>query len=479
MSVADQVLLYFQTIHDIQHAPDAMFQFAPERELSLTYNVKASQCAHSIFDKLYRYKKNSIFCSLNYYKPIKNFSNLRRAGNLWGIDCIMIDIDGTKELCGLENDVVQTLKWAWEHKKIPAPNLISFTGGGGLHLYYAFDYLPASMKKSVQALKWLLAEAIVPYEQDFPSKNGLTFKVDTKVFDTQRLDRVPGSVNPKTGNRCVCFATGQARYSYRALLEQVCPDETYNGKIAIEQCRKNISFFRGERPCKMPYSAPRDKSAFLKPELLAKSRLNRLFVLAKNGKSFENCREMACFFARVWAKQLQYSDEQEKEMLLELNSYFYQPLSIRELFGSTKASKTYSFTNAYLIEALCLTPAEIKIFCPSHRPGDRKEKTKYHKMMIALLTLKGMTIEEVATTLHISVSIVKRRRAEMKKAEGLSFWVKLLKKTYTFFSEFKQKIFSFFQKSSFCKYINTSLHSYIEESRGQGLFADASPLVFS
>lgn len=36
--------------------------------------------------------------------------------------------------------------------------------------------------------------------------------------------------------------------------------------------------------------------------------------------------------------------------------------------------------------------------------------------------LAGKKIREIAQELHLSISLVKRRRMEMKKAEGFAFW---------------------------------------------------------
>lgn len=462
MGYYTQLQLYFNTIHDIRGMErGGLFQFAPQNHLQLFYNEKPEKCVSKINSLLNKYRCNSIYCSLNYFKPISNKTNLRRAANLWGIDCIMIDIDGTKELCGMEQEVYRVLKWAWEHKKIPQPNLISVTGGGGLHLYYAFEYLPASMKASVQALKWSIVSLLVPFERDFPYKEDFKFHIDTKVMDPQRLDRVPGSVNPKTGNKCYCFATGKERYTYKELLNLVSPDETYSSRIAIEQFKRDINYFRR---CKQD-SKKRKKNykTVLSPQKLAESRLNKIMLLVKNGKKFENCREMVCFFVRTWCKQLNKTEQEEKQILLYLNDCFYEPLTERELFKATKPNKEYHFSNSYLFSSLFLTEDETRIFCPNYRPGNRKQKTTEHKMKISLLVQKGFKIKEIAKMLHLSESIVKRRRTEIKKGEGFSYWVKKFKSLYSFkkIKKVSKKHGSFFsnQKSSFCKYISNSLYS--------------------
>ena len=53
---------------------------------------------------------------------------------------------------------------------------------------------------------------------------------------------------------------------------------------------------------------------------------------------------------------------------------------------------------------------------------NRAGKTWLHKKWIAALVLAGKKIREIAQELHLSISLVKRRRAEMKKAGGFKFW---------------------------------------------------------
>lgn len=488
IDIFSQTKLYFDTIHDPSAASrKGLFQFAPQSNLHLYYNEKPENCVSKINSLLNKYRKNSIFCSLNYFKQISEPKNLRRAANLWGIDCIMIDIDGPKELCGKENDVYLTLKWAWEKNKIPQPNLISYTGGGGLHLYYAFEYLPSTMKSSIQALKWKIVSLIVPYEESFPYIEDKTYKVDTRVLDTQRMDRVPGSINPKTGKLCFCFSTGKERYTYKELLDIVSPDEKYSGKISVKKSKNDILFFRNKNSLSDSYRSTcgknkKKKSNYKKfdAKALAYSRLNNIIKLAENGKKFEDCREITCFIARTLCYQLNYSEDKEKELLLYLNEHFYEPLSKKELFNNTRVNKIYSFTNNYIISALNISENEMKIFCPNYRPRNRKEKTKEHKMKISLLVLKGFKIKDIAKRLNISESIVKRRRTEIKKAEGFMFWVKKFKELYNFKRKsFKiKRIFSSSKKSSFCKYINNSLNSYKKFVKRKFFRSSLFPLSF-
>lgn len=462
-NIKEQVALYFNTLHRHNNRKDdGKFQYSPQKKMEFLYAGNIDFCISDISRKLNKYKNNSIFTTLNRYKKISNQKNLRHKDNLWAMDCIMIDIDGGKKLCGTEKQAIDVLKWAWEHQKIPQPNLVSITGCGGIHLYYTFEWLPRSMYQSIQALKWSLVELIVPYEKDMPFREDTYYQVDTKILDGQRMDRVPGSINPKTGNRCICFATGRKRYQYKELLNYFCDDERWSGKVRIQQARRYIEKERNGSGIKKPNHKVYHKNSSYSVQALARQRIRKLFLLAENGKKFNQCREMACFCLRVWCRQAGYTAQKETELLEKINSYFYEPLSETELIYNTKSKKDYSFTNQYLAIVLHFTDEETKIFFSRFRPGNRKQKTIEHKVQIAKLVIKGYTIKEIATKLGISESIVKRRRSEIKKGKGFSYWANYLKKIYKISKRAKgalKKRLSFLRakKSSFCQYISISL----------------------
>ena len=385
--------------------------------------------------KLLLKQDRPVFVTLNSYKkdlPTDIYCK-RDEKHLWGLDTIMIDLDAPTDLLGVEEELINILKWAWDTQRIPKPNLYSFTGSGGVHLYYCFERLPKSMNQSINALKWAIAEKIVEYEKDFPMRNGKTYKVDTKIFDSQRLDRVPGSIHETTGQMCKCFNTDKKRYKYKELLEY-CDEEKWNGKYKIENSRQYIGKLRGEteEPQKEEQAIKKEMnlpSTHLSPATLTKEdkklstkRINGLFTLARKGKDFTGCREISCFILRNWCNQLQYSNNKTENILKKFNNLFDEPLSERELLQNTRSKKLYKFTNAYLKQTLNLTEEEALVFCKRYRPGDRKERTLIDKINIAKLLLQGLTSDQICEKLSISLSLLKRRRAEMKQAEGLQYW---------------------------------------------------------
>lgn len=411
LEVFKQVKRYFNTLHQSDQK-GGVYEFFPQNMYGKIYRKSVGGSINVISEILMKYN-NSVFTTLNsYYKrDIEENKSIRNSENLWGLDCIMIDIDGPSELCGKEKELYDALSWFWKEKGLlPKPNLYSFTGGGGIHLYYTFERLPKTMEKSVNNLKRLLISKIQEIEEGyeiFPylyDDNGetITYHVDTKVVDSQRCDRVPGSINPKTGNRCVCFSTNTKRYTIQELYTYV------ENEVKIKNSNKKIKFHFENKTIPLV-------RVFSK-------RVKGLFELQKNGKTFYGCREQAVYIMAVSLRQLGISAEEVRKVLRSFNNGFYKPLRSCEIEGNLRSNKEYKFTNEYIKNCLQLTSEEEKIMFSAKRPGNRKERTFKNKVNIAKLVVKNKTISEIAKILNLSQSCVKHMRVAIKKEGGFKFW---------------------------------------------------------
>lgn len=152
--------------------------------------------------------------------------------------------------------------------------------------------------------------------------------------------------------------------------------------------------------------------------------MKELMGPAQSGWRFEHCRELAAHFAWIWGKDAGWGDEEIRGWLLEFNGYFHEPLCKRELFHTAKGNgKSYRYTNKRIRLDLGLDGSEGYFTGRLLRKcKDRASKTRLHKKLIAALVLAGKKIREIAQELRLSVSLVKRRRTEMNKAEGFGFW---------------------------------------------------------
>lgn len=402
--------------------------FANQNHLRKYQSGAVGSCINMVANDLIR-EECSVFATLNSYNPAKD-AVLRTLRSLWRADCIMVDIDADVELVGREEELYRVLSWLWIiDKKLPEPNLVSFSGGGGIHLYFTFGHIPASMHKSLRYLKQLINKRIQEYLDTcgiVPTahkENGTFahYRVDMKTVDPQRYDRVPGSINPKTGRRCVCFKTGVERYSYQDIFtyfdEQI---EINRAKMAdYKEKAKLYSRTNKEKSCKSKKSK---KYGVSTKNRVPNRRVQGLFALQKNGKSFDGCREFACHIIASSMRSMNKPVEEIETALNTFNDGFAMPLTSCELQAILRQKNIYRFTNKYISDVLELTADEKNLMFAAKRPGNRKERTWNNKVAIAKAAMQGMTVVQTAERVGLSVSCVKHMRAAMLREGGFLFW---------------------------------------------------------
>lgn len=402
--------------------------FANQNHLQKHSSGAVGSCINMIANDLIR-EDCSVFATLNSYNPAKD-AVLRTLRSLWRADCIMVDIDADVELVGREEELYRVLSWLWIiDKRLPEPNLVSFSGGGGIHLYFTFGHIPASMHKSLRYLKQLINKRIQEYLDTcgiVPTahkENGTFahYRVDMKTVDPQRYDRVPGSINPKTGRRCVCFKTGVERYSYQDIFtyfdEQI---EINRAKMAdYKEKAKLYSRTNKEKSCRSKKSKKYGAST---KNRVPNRRVQGLFALQKNGKSFDGCREFACHIIASSMRSMNKPVEEIETALNTFNAGFAMPLTSCELQAILRQKNIYRFTNKYISDVLELTADEKNLMFAAKRPGNRKERTWNNKVTIAKAAMQGMTVVQTAERVGLSVSCVKHMRAAMLREGGFLFW---------------------------------------------------------
>jgi hypothetical protein len=367
------------------------------------------------------------FVSVNIFKQNKNGYFRRTDDFLWRFNHIVIDIDFMGDFMpdynALEEQLIQNIRWYAESYGIPMPTHITFSGSGGCHLYYKFESLPngfdRKMVKGIQATKMKLIARWVECESNLV-KYVEGFKVDDKASDSSRVFRVPGSIHEETGRMCRIMRTGIPTYSYKALCAALdeCP---WNGTYAIINASRDIEYIRSgfkKKQSAFPFASQ------MTSEWLGSKRIYEMFALARSGWGFWNCREKAAHLMWVWCRDTGLPIEECEEKLCQLNDMYHTPLSKRELLRTARGNdKSYYYTNNSIRSVLGLDGSE-GFFVGHHvrEFKDREGKAKRHKKLIAALVMLGKKISEIADELRLSISIVKRRRTEIKKSEGFKFW---------------------------------------------------------
>ena len=364
------------------------------------------------------------YISLNIFKPRQG--HCRRAEkHLWRFNHIVIDIDSRIFLWdyeAVEQELERQIRWYGTYGDAPMPNAIVFTGSGGCHLYYIFEDLPngkgGRMAEGIQAVKRQLLARLVQIEKTLQDE-GLYFHVDTQAIDASRVFRIPGSIHPDTGRMCWMKPLQSTPYGYKEFC-RCLSDVPWKGDYAVANARRDIErarFGYGRKDWRSePYAMTK--------QFLGAKRLRELLRLAHTGWGFQDCRELAAHFAWIWGRDAELSEDEIRDKLRELNACFYQPISERELFYTARGNgKSYRYTNSRIRLALGLDGSEGYFAGRRSREyKNRAGKTQLHKKWIAALVLAGKKIREIAQEMHLSISLVKRRRTEMKKAEGFTFW---------------------------------------------------------
>lgn len=383
----------------------------------------------------------------------------RRERNLFGLDHIVIDVDtiddpiypyseAEKEPTIYkgrdrtiknpmnsysDDELVELIKNQCISDGVPIPNAIVCTGSGGFHLYYQFERLPKQAQKSVQAVAYKLAEMLVYWER---TETFAFCKVDLRTMDASRLFRVPGSIHGDTLKRATYHKVREELYVFKELQEEVIDLDSWRYEYLVENVKRNIAKIRNgleeeteRKKSEKKISNQRPYKVFTKrtPEALATNRLNDMKLLADSGFGFENCREMACFIVRNNARVLDWSEGEIMNYLYALNSKFYAPLPDIELRTVSKARDHYKMKNSTIRMILDLGNDYPNVFMPvkEKKNKGRKKLTQCHKKAIAALVLLGKSISQIAKELGYSISLVKRRRTQMNKAEGFEYWAHL------------------------------------------------------
>lgn len=380
----------------------------------------------------------TVFISLNVFNP-RVTHGVRRTSNLWGMDCFMIDIDNHECPALINNDynLYNKLKELWETLHIvPEPNMIMFTGSGGLHVYYTFKRLPSQMGDAVKTLKKKYFELFASYV-DGNTDLGITdvdgvahcYKVDTSIADHARYDRIGGSIHKKTKRIATCLPTGAPRRTIQELFKAVGIEdhiEEYKTKKAVTNKVSKLKKKKNKRKTNritMPNTfVSNERVGDIVWNNLHKKRLKAITSLIENNPDCTGRRDKLLFAAVNAARQIHLNQGIILSICRNLNSKFTNPLEDYEINKILCNKTLYKFTNDYLFDFLDLSEEEIKFFTKKKKFVNRREKTFKKRVLIAKEVKKGKSIHQISDATGISVSTVKRMRVYIKSHGGFLFW---------------------------------------------------------
>ena len=399
-----QLTAYFnENFSDLKHGGCVLVYHANCSTFTPCYSTKQ---ATNIAAK-YIQSSGCAFASVNEFKKLSGGKQYRIPSNLWGLSHIVIDIDAKKkgfQSVGL-NEFVAFLKM----DGVPDPTGIVSTGSGGYHLYWGFERLPASMAKSVQALKMKLCDILIHLEDTYEMEG---LKVDLACTDVSRIVRLPGSFHMCNDEQAE-YVRLRRPYRFKTLANSVLP-RRWNYDFLMANIARSIRNFRAPKIAEPKPTHPLSRKT---PEALAEYRLGELMRLANDGYQFHGCRERACFLVRNNAAVLGWDEEKTMAFLRNLNeNCFYAALPERELVSCSKARKHYKMTNETILTYLNLD-GSTEYFSSARKKKGRKEKSEKILSLIESLVRVGESIRQIASKLGLSISLVKRRRAQLSRRD--------------------------------------------------------------
>lgn len=309
------------------------------------------------------------------------------------------------------------LIYALVNKKIlPMPTIITKTGRG-LGVYYIFRNSLAITKNTEKQQHYysFLYSKLADIMQHYMDKPGLLEVDRIVVNDRTRIVRLPGTYNTAADTYCTIADIGEDYFG-----SVLYYDMSDFKSFVVEYEKVETKAVRVSAASMPVVSFTGYKSTFLYNRITQMQKLQRNF----NMDCINRRREAMCFIFYNTAKQI-YPDAVTR--LYDFNEGFILPLKdkeIKHVIKSVDESKAdshsgyYKIKDRWIIEKLNLTEQELKdtMIGQSQRQIEReaaKEKTRNKKnnrneKILNLLMDNTNTYEDIAATLEVSVSTVKR-----------------------------------------------------------------------
>lgn len=242
---------------------------------------------------------NDKYFSLNaFYCPSRKSEDVRHIRALYvDLDCYNVNLK--------PHEVAKQLQDEYFEKRIPTPNVITFTGRG-INCIWWIKHAPKGAMNTWARMNNYIYEQLKPLGAD-----------GTCAVDVARVFRIPGSINSKTHEKVQAFIRKRDKYYLGELLEQWAP---WNKEQRKQQAAKK------KRTIKSKFTLKTLAHARIKD-------LETLQYLRNKDGVVDGYREQACFLYFYNKLCLVTNDETAYKDVLEYNKGFIKSLSERELDG--------------------------------------------------------------------------------------------------------------------------------------------------
>ncbi|WP_426983505.1 hypothetical protein ACP059_21050 (plasmid) [Bacillus cabrialesii] len=237
-----------------------------------------------------------------FYCPSRKGEDVRHIRALYAdLDCYNVGLK--------PHEVAKKLQEEYFEKKIPTPNVITFTGRG-VNCVWWIQHAPKGAIKSWSRMNNFIFEQLKPLGAD-----------STCASDVSRVFRIPGSINSKTNEKVQAFIRRQDKYHLGTLLEEWAPWNT--------EKREKQAAVKKKRAFKSRFTLKTLANARIKD-------LETLQYLRNRDGVVDGYREIASFLYFYNKLCLVTNEEAAFNEVLAYNKSFIKPLNQNELIGNKK-----------------------------------------------------------------------------------------------------------------------------------------------
>lgn len=351
------------------------------------------------------------------YTTVHTFRGYKRVSDkVFNYGSIYIDLDcHAKDQAQIEvakSRTVKILEAAYADGSLAVPTMITDTGRGfGLQYVLTRSIAKTWKTEKIQAFYKKTRKCLYGKYREILSADPQAAQPDVAVMDDARVCRIPGTYNVAADRICRLISVSGKKYELSDIVQEC---HLWDWKTDEEYQRE-----KEEKKQKQQRLTSRTVVSFAEYKMpFLATRLEQLEQLQTlRGANCAGCREQMLFIAYSALKQLDPGSAVLR--LQEMNSKFLDPLpqaEVDHIVAETDSSVGidhsgyYKLPNAYVIDTLGLTDAEIKTLGigqglkrAADRRAARDKKMKTRNKVVELLSqADSLTYDQIAEETGVS-----------------------------------------------------------------------------
>lgn len=243
---------------------------------------------------------------MSMYMSVADYIRMKReSGNLYGVSSIILDLDtyNTTYDYDTDDEIWKAMQPVFDRIGVE-PNMY-VNSGHGRYLVFSFNNVNLSVPEMQKLYKETVKKLIFQFK---------AFGADAKCSDITRVFRIPGNINPKTGERVYIVE----HFDHRITLSELAS--------AVGICRGNTAAEKKEK------NRHRNFRMFYKP--IAKSRYTKVNIqrdedfnafLELRNYDIEGCRNIFFHLMSVNCFYLGMSEQETAAYLDDINNQLVSP----------------------------------------------------------------------------------------------------------------------------------------------------------